>query len=565
MNSIQTLYNKVKEYLLLRINLQLLLFLILMCNHRYTVKLLAVLLFIVLHIRHKPKFKSDKIHLFYFSMIFIGILNLILSDFSMNYGIVVACGCFIWLLNLIVHKQLNFFVDSSRSILIFNTIKLFTLLNFLLSCFDFFQVMLITKTINPFTQLSPPPYGAMSGDLIHGLFGTEHLSNSCVSGLLFIYLLYKKEFRVGIFALLTLLLASSNLTILLVILFVVLGILFIKDKHIKYHSIISLGIILTFYTKVNPSNYYELLRTFKLTKHQVFEDKTIKFALNNQDKEKIKEKEIDSLQRLWNKEKGEISNPRYASNNGIDTLTENLIPSPVQGIKKQPDGAYNEINLKKELLKKEKREMKSHLLKIWDQRDSAKVIADHSKYYNYGNLKKFNIDSCPGLIISLNQTKDLLFSSPKKLLLGNGIGNFSSRLAFMSAKEGESSRLFQYILPQYEHKDFTENHKAIWKYVDYSGVDYHSIKHLPFSGYNHILGEYGVIGLLSFLFFYIGYFAFRWKKLGVVKLIIPLILIMFGMYYWFESFTLLVFFELIMLTEIKMNEEFTNSKSLNNE
>lgn len=560
MNNIKKLYNKVKDYLLQEVNLQLLLFLILICNHRYTVKVVAIILFFLFNIKYKIKFKLDKIHLFYLSMIAIGILNLFLSGFSKDYSIIVACGCFIWVLNLIAYRQLTFYVERSKSTMLLNTIKLFTLLNFLFSFIDFFQVMIITETINPYTQLSPPPYGTMSGDLIHGLFGTEHLSNSCVSGLLFVYLLYKKEFKIGIFALITLLLASSNLTILAVIMFIAFAIIFIKDKRIKYHSIISLAIILTFYTKVNPYNYHEILQTFKLTKDHVYQEKIIEFALNNQDKEEIRKREIDSLQRVWNEAKIQISDKQNIPNNHVDTLSQNSISLSIPDVINKPDESNHEINLKKELLIREKQEAKDHLHEIWSQRDSEKILAENSKYYNYGNLKKFNIDSCPGLIISLNQTKDLLLSGAQKFLFGNGIGNFSSRLAFMSTKEGESSRLFQYVLPQYEHKDFKENHKAIWKYVDYAGKDYHSIKHLPFSGYNQILGEYGIIGFCCFLFFYVGYFAFKWKKLGVIKFLIPFILIIFGMYYWFESFVVMIIYELLMLTEVKSNEELSHSK-----
>lgn len=587
---------KLKEYIVRNISLELLLFLILISNHRYYFKLIAISILILSN--RNFSIRKDCINLFYVSVIAIGIINFFFGgDFTVNYTIVFICGVGFWVLNLIIHNQLSFLVGREEYILIYNTLKIFVFLNFLFSLVDLIQVMQITGTINPYAAITiPPPYGSMSGDLIRGFFGINHLPNACISGLFFVFFIYKKNFMISFVALLTVLITSSNLTVLLIITFLLFAIIIVRDIRIKYYSVLSFLIILIFYVKINPFNYYEILNTFKLADTNVYYKKTFDFAFDEENERNAKQKEMDSILITWNYNKKyflkkhsttssnikpqiikEGSSVNRAVFHGKDSIvvgsstsdSSNYITKSDIKDKEQGDRAItsdsslpeiHETNIKDRLLDKNREQIKLNYYKIWSRSDSLKVAAENSEEFAFGNLKKFDLDIKPGHLISLEQTKDLLLRSPKHFLLGNGVGNYSSRIAMLSSKEKEDSRLFKIILPRYEHVDYRENHKAIWKYVNYLGTEYHSFIHLPFSGYNQLLGEYGVIGLLMFMLLYVGFFIKKWKYLQSGKILIGMLLIMFNLDYWFESLTLLVFFELLILIEVKYAEHYKSTK-----
>jgi hypothetical protein len=201
-----------------------------------------------------------------------------------------------------------------------------------------------------------------------------------------------------------------------------------------------------------------------------------------------------------------------------------------------------------------KEKQKEGLLKSWKAKDAIIKNRDLDKQFEYGKLKKFNIDSCPGVIISYSQTKDLLLSDWKTFLIGAGTNDFSSRLAFINSKMASDSRIFETI-PKYESDLFKENHKAIFRYLQYAGEETHSVIHLPFSGYNQITGEYGVIGFILFIIFYLGAFGHRWKRLSYGTLLLILIIPLFAFDYWFERMSVMVFFEFLMLLDLKFGQE----------
>ncbi|HTD93732.1 MAG TPA: hypothetical protein VK644_07970, partial [Chitinophagaceae bacterium] len=73
----------------------------------------------------------------------------------------------------------------------------------------------------------------------------------------------------------------------------------------------------------------------------------------------------------------------------------------------------------------------------------------------------------------------------------------------------------------------------------------------PNSVYLQLAGEYGLIGLLGFAIFYIGYFLKRGSLDGYNIAILLLLLGMLCTDYWFEQLSVIPFFELILLLHIK--------------
>jgi len=163
----------------------------------------------------------------------------------------------------------------------------------------------------------------------------------------------------------------------------------------------------------------------------------------------------------------------------------------------------------------------------------------------------------PGKMISFFQTYNYLKSGKKNLLFGAGVGNFSSKLAFRCAgieNFGTYPAKFRYTA-----KVFEKNHLKTFLYYFNRDASKHSVLNYPTSIYNQLLGEYGLIGAFLFIIFYIGYFIRRFRQLTYGKYLIIAVLGFFFMEYWFEMYSLIVFFELLMLLNLKESNSSTAS------
>ena len=157
----------------------------------------------------------------------------------------------------------------------------------------------------------------------------------------------------------------------------------------------------------------------------------------------------------------------------------------------------------------------------------------------------------PGKLISFFQTYNFLKAGKKNLLFGAGIGRFSSKLAFRAAgvqNFGSYPQKFIYTSPELE-----KNHLRTFLFYFNKDASRHSVLNYPTSVYNQLLGEYGLTGALLFALFYIGYFIKRYKLLTYGRYLIIALLVFFLMEYWFEIYSLIVFFELLMLLNIREN------------
>lgn len=161
-----------------------------------------------------------------------------------------------------------------------------------------------------------------------------------------------------------------------------------------------------------------------------------------------------------------------------------------------------------------------------------------------------------GKAVSVEQTYSYITSSPEHFLFGAGIGNFSSQLAVRTSDLNikNSSRFFR-MLPRYMSPDFLRNHYRIYSLVYSLPPAYHSVRHLPSSFLNQIFGEYGVIGFMIFILFYVVYIFKRYKLLSysIVMLIMLGGYLMFD--YLFEYLSVVVIFELFFLLDIKQHKE----------
>lgn len=187
------------------------------------------------------------------------------------------------------------------------------------------------------------------------------------------------------------------------------------------------------------------------------------------------------------------------------------------------------------------------------------AVADTNRPYDVAATKKilvkdtaamFDFVKQPGKMRSYYQTKAFLTSSVAHFLFGAGMGGFSSKLAFNSSGVMEGSSLNKY-LPKYETPYFKANHKALYAYLKTQHVMFHSESNRPFSVYNQLAGEYGIIGLILFVGFYLWYFFKRIRKSTFALPIFVSLFFMFNIDYFIESLSILLVFELLMFMDIK--------------
>ena len=139
---------------------------------------------------------------------------------------------------------------------------------------------------------------------------------------------------------------------------------------------------------------------------------------------------------------------------------------------------------------------------------------------------------------------------PARLLLGAGMGNFSSQLAFRTTAlgiEGNYPARHAYI-----HPFFRNNYLFIYLYYHTRDEGQHSMINKPDSVYGQVLSEYGLIGFSCFIVLYLAFFGWGiWRRRGR-SYGIPLLLMMAGAFlteYWFEQLSVVVLFELLMLMD----------------
>jgi hypothetical protein len=157
----------------------------------------------------------------------------------------------------------------------------------------------------------------------------------------------------------------------------------------------------------------------------------------------------------------------------------------------------------------------------------------------------------PGKVVGLMQTASFFGHHPAKVLTGDGVGNFSSKLAFRVSGLGFAGGYPQKLV--YISPGFLSNHLDIYLNFFSKKTDYHSLTNIPDSVYDQLLAEYGLLGLFAFLIWYLGYFLKHYK---ILTYGLPMLLMMMALLfieYWFEQLSILVFFELLLLLNIKEN------------
>jgi|SRR5450432_111586 len=516
---------------------KLLVFLVLFLDVKLAVKGVAIafIYFVQPDFNFGIRTRDSRLPLFYLIVIGIGIFNLLTGpQISRNYLMVVFTGILIWTACFLAVHQVKLFVEKTEKSVLHNTILVFFILNIFFSALNLFSIWTEIGIRNPFLyQGQYQKYFINTGDYIKGISFNTSTTNAVINCFGVIYFLYRRNYPFVLACMATLLLTASNFCNIILVL-TLLGIFSGTDRR-EQKSIIAICFMLLifFMAEVSPQNDNYLLTSFN------------KYILHKPEDLSIRKLSIPIEERPDNLLTGETRKEKMATL-GLDSLKR--IRATEQSITGTPLPNIP-------VLRPEIPNDSIHTASFQWSRDTTDF---QRTIQNYIHLKKIRPDmpftsETVGKIQAFHQSFLFLKEHHAKILSGDGIGNFSSSLAYratgLKIAGGFPAGL------TYSNTDFLSNHFSLYAFFISKNAESHSIIHNPASVYDQLLTEYGMIGVVAFLFCYLGYFLRNIKKLTYGLPLLAILLAVFWVDYWFEQLSIVVLFELLFFMNIKEHDE----------
>ncbi len=539
-----------------KVNWTLLLFLLLLLNVKLVIKILAFLFIAVSEYRKfsLKELRRQKHLLFYLSLIAIAIINYLVQpkNGGINQALAAALGIMLWVICLASGYYLSRIVQKEQQGRLFNTIAVFFVLHTATCFVNLLAIMIRCGTFNPYTYKGfNQQYYISTGDFISGISFDSPVTTAMISAMAVIYFLYRRQFILSLAAMPGLLIIASNLTNIMLVLVLLFVFISRSDKLQKSIIIVQLFLLVIFTARISPQNneytgrfvYKMLGLTYDLPKHSVSADLLKKQPDSLLTAEEIKKKKallfIDSVSTL---------KAGYNLAHGLAPAVENDLPD------------------KQVLLGKDSQVVNSS---FFQYQESEKVAGKVTKYSGFllANFQAATRDSLqkkynwskPGKWTALLQIIDFFKEHPGKLLTGAGTGHFSSRVAFKTTSMGIAGGYpseYRYI-----HPSFLHNHLYLYIYFHSQEQPKHAAENTPDSTYGQLISEYGLAGIFAFLLFYAGYFLRSCRQLTFGLPVLVLLLGAFCIEYWFEQLSVVILFELLLLTDKKTS----NTESMRRE
>lgn len=525
-----------------RIDWKLLVFLLLFLNFKLLIKLAAIILIYV----WRPGFsfgfrtRNSRLPLFYVLLPLIAIIAWLLNgvETGMHYVFVLVTGTLFWVLCILAVHQVKRSVEKEDPQTLQQTILVFFVINILVSLAVYFSIVWETGAINPYRyQGNYQKYFIGTGDYIKGITFDTSVTNAIISAMGVIYFLLRGKYMFVILCMTVLLLTGSNLTDLLLVCTLLYMFFFQSNHDQKSMIIVCLLMLLTFLVKISPQNNQYVITAMQ----KVFD---LKRPGNPGEKKEIPiTQKPDST--LTAEEKKQKFASLYLDSINLSLagkLKQRILPGILSttGSMDRPVVPGDSIHTPKFQHRHDTNAIEKKMLQFaGTQLQASSRLAAQSKL--------------PGKLVAFQQTCRFLKQRPAKLFAGNGIGNFSSKLAFRATAMGFTGSYPQQFA--YINQDFRSNHLNLYLYYFTGKDDYHSVVNSPDSTYDQLLSEYGLAGLFSFACFYLAFFA---KRIRRHSWAIPLLLFMSGVFfigYWFEHLSVVVLFELLLFLNIKETTE----------
>ncbi len=523
-----------------RVNWLLLVFMILVLNVKLPVKIAAVIMISIVN-RKSISFKrffTQQYLFFYFGMIIIAVINCLLQFKSLTtaYLVMVMIGSSFWMMSAVIAYHLYIIVEKEKAEKIHATIGLFFILHIAFIFWNLLQIMIETGSINPYTYKGlNQKYFISTGDFISGITFDAPVSTAfiCVFGL--IYFLYRKQFLLSIAAMATLLIMASNFANLVLIGVFVFAFLFYSSRVQKSFILVYLVMLVVFMARISPQNNEHVGRIFYQVINKPYDLPPVKvIPLDELKKEPDSVLTVDQIKKK--KAKNYIDSMSAAMFGPSVIADTNIVATKERSATAiKPNDSFYQF--RESVVTEEKINEYAHFL---DQQYSAA---------KRDSLKAANNWKHPGKWIAGKELFGFFKQHPGKILLGNGLGNFSSRIAFKATLLNIAGRYpvkFAYI-----NKDFLTAHLYLYLYYHSQDQSQHEATNTPDAVYYQVLGEYGIVGLILLMIAYFGFFIRRIRKKSYG---LPLLFILAGAFfaeYWFEQFSIVVLFELLLFLDIK--------------
>jgi len=524
-----------------KVDWNLLIFLLLFMNVKLVIKVIGLcfIYFRRFDLSFKFSFKKSRLPLFYPAMIGIAILNFLLYGLFRNthYSLLLFSGTCIWILCILAVHQVKLTTEKVDLEKIHNALLFFFAINAFVSFLDIFIIILKSGALNPYIyQGNYQEYFMSTGDYIRSISFDTSTTNALFNAFGIMYFLSRKCFGWSLICMAALLLTASNLTNILVIVCFLFLFIFRSNRAQKSIIIVQLLMLVIFMAKISPHNNDYGLKIAQEFFGRYTPDKNANIRVVP-----ITERPDSTLsaaEKKYKHAKLYLDSISTAKNSRV--LPEVKTKSPDEPLVVKPE--MPKVNI--------------HAPEYQHKQDSSETRLQAIAFLKKDQEKKSRTDTiskkAPGKVIAFIQLFRFFKDHPSRIVTGNGLGNFSSKMAFrVSGLKIAGSYPVKYT---YINDDFKNNHLAV--YLAYFSADsvYHSIANSPNSVYAQLLGEYGLVGVCVFLFFYLANFTRSLKKLTYG---LPVLLIMLGAFvsdYWFEQLSVVVLFELLMFLDIKSTQ-----------
>lgn len=530
--------------LLRQVDWKLVLFLLLFVHVKLVVKIAAVVLMYIL----RPdtgfgiKWKNSRLPFFYVLIIGIALADAVVykSFLSASNTLAVLTGIGFWILCLLAVHQVKLSVERNEPAVLHNTVLLFFFVNMVCSLVNITSIIVETGAINPYRfQGNYQKYFISTGDYIKGVSFDTSITNAVINAFAVIYFLIREKVWWLVASMAVLLLTGSNIICLLLLGMFAGLFIFKSSANQKSLMIICSAMLVVFFAKVSPQNnsyFYTGLRNI------FFAGKTAAPTAS-----------------LPAPPASRISNSMAAEERRQQTALHYLDSLSLLEAVRNPVAAPVEANTKPFIPVPS-----IHSIPFQRKHDTTPLQHELAAFATANHIPLRSVDPppgkrvLPGKLTALLEVFSFFQHHPYKLIQGNGMGNFSSKLAFRTTAldvAGGYPVRYRYICD-----DFKKNHLALFLSYFTADREHHSLANTPSSTYGQLLGEYGLLGLTAFVAFYFGFFLNSYKRLTYG---LPVLLMMGGVFlldYWFEQLSVVLIFELLLLLNMK---EYKYTKPLN--
>lgn len=519
-----------------KIDWSLLLFLVMVMNVKLIIKVTCILLFIFIK-RKEPlrwQYWNQSFIWFYASLILISSVNLLLSanSISINYFILFLVGTCFWLLCTCTSLISSQFTQTTAIEKLNSTVTVFFILNIVITTGQLIYIMWDAGDINPYTyQGMYQKYFISTGDRLTGISFDVSTTNAILHSLAVIWFLGRQKMLLVLVSMIAMLLTASNFINLLLGTTLLFLFIFQSTRNQKSIIVICLFFAVLFLIRISPqNNQYAGNKLFGSKKNSASGMQVLPEKGAIDPRKEIAKKYLDSLASIKNA--AVIKKENSIAGKSINQTAVTKPTLPKANIHSEP---YQR--------KKDTTQLQKQLLAFTENNISTKLP----------DTIKQRARSKPGKLIALEQTITYFQKHPGKIVSGTGIGNFSSRLAFRATGlQIAGGYPKQYA---YTNTAFLSNHLALHLSYFSGDAEKHSLINSPDSVADQLVSEYGIAGILSFIFFY---FLFFFKIATKKRPGLPLLFFIGGCLlvgYWFEQLSVMILFELLMLVHKKELKE----------